>query len=89
MDDPAADKSLPLHNTFPSVGFASPEISNSIVVLQRWGIALCVAGLLRIRRIVIGIGILRAGRVAGIICRTLHIATELRPLAGLLRLLLE
>lgn len=66
-----------------------PQYTFAALLWLGRGIVLCVAGLLRIRRIVIGIGILRAGRVAGIICRTLHIATGLRPLAGLLRLLLE
>ena len=66
-----------------------PQYTFAVLLWLGRGIALCVAGLLRIRGIVIGIGILRAGRVAGIICRILHIATELRPFAGLLRLLLE
>lgn len=50
----------------------------------------CESGeLLSVLGIVIGIGILRAGRVVEIICLTLYIATELRPLAGPLRLKLE
>lgn len=66
-----------------------PQYTFAALLWLGRGIALCVAGLLRIRGIVIGIGILRAGRVVEIICLTLYIVTELRPLAGPLRLKLE
>ncbi|WP_270546000.1 hypothetical protein [Bifidobacterium pseudocatenulatum] len=66
-----------------------PQYTFAALLWLGRGIVLCVAGLLRIRGIVIGIGILRAGRVVEIICLTLYIATELRPLAGPLRLKLE
>lgn len=66
-----------------------PQYTFAALLWLDRGIVLCVAGLLRIREIVIGIGILRAGRVVEIICLTLYIATELRPLAGPLRLKLE